>query len=51
MAGAIVIAVILLIIPVTVIMSGAAVAAILGHFLKDDAAKRNADSELLDLNV
>ena len=51
MAGAIVLVVILLVFPVAVILSGAGAAAILGHFLKDDAAKRNAGSELLDLNI
>ena len=51
MAGAVAIVIILLLIPVMVIMSGAAVAAVLGQFLTKDAEVRNEDSELLDLNV
>jgi hypothetical protein len=37
-------------IPVGLLMSGAAASAILGWFLRDDAAERYDGSELLDLN-
>ena len=51
MAGAIVIVVVLLLFPVFVAIGGAIAAAILGTALNADAATRNEDSELLDLNV
>ena len=52
MPGALILAVIIVIvIPVAVIMTGAAVAAILGWSLKDNGERENAGSELLDLNV
>lgn len=51
MAGAVAIVIVLLLIPVMVIMSGAVLAAILGQLLTKDAEVRNEDSELLDLNV
>jgi ABC-type thiamin/hydroxymethylpyrimidine transport system permease subunit len=50
-AGAVAIVIVLLLIPVMVIMSGAVVAGVLGQFLTKDAEVRNDDSELLDLNV
>lgn len=51
MAGAIIIAIVLVIvIPVAVCMSGAVVAALLGWSLKDDAEARNEGSELIELN-
>lgn len=52
MPGALVIAVIILVvIPVAVILTGAAVAAILGWSLKDNAEATHEGSELIDLNV
>ena len=51
MSGAIAILVLLLVLPVVVCMSFAAIAAVLGHLLYKDGEVRNADSELLDLNV
>ena len=51
MPGAIAILILLLVLPVVVCMSFAAVAAVLGHLLCKDGEVRNADSELLDLNV
>jgi nitrogen fixation-related uncharacterized protein len=51
MTGAILMAIILVVvIPVAVCMSGAALAALLGWSLKEDADARNAGSELIDLN-
>jgi len=50
-AGAVAIVIVLLLIPVMVIMSGAVIAGILGQSLTNDAEVRNEDSELLDLNV
>jgi hypothetical protein len=48
--GAIIIAVVLVVvIPVAVCMSGAAVAWILGWFLKDDAEKRFDGTEYVEL--
>jgi hypothetical protein len=50
--GAIILAVIIVImIPVGVLMSGAAGAAVLGIFLRADADARHPDSELRDLNT
>ena len=51
MAGVVAIVIVLLLIPVAVIMSGAVVAGILGQFLTKDAEVRNEGSELLDLNA
>jgi hypothetical protein len=48
-AGAIVIALVLLLIPVAVIMTGALGAALIGHFVKDDVDREYVDSEYLDL--
>lgn len=50
MLGAVLIVVVLLLIPVAVIMSGAAGAAILGWALKSDADARYEGSELIELN-
>jgi hypothetical protein len=51
MAGAILMVIVLvLVIPVAVLVSGAVVAALLGWSLKDDAEARNEGSELIDLN-
>jgi hypothetical protein len=51
MAGAILMAIVLVVvIPVAVCMSGAALAALLGWSLTEDADARNAGSELIDLN-
>ena len=51
MAGAVILAVIIVIaIPVAVCMSGAVAAALLGWSLTDDAAARHEGSELVDLN-
>jgi ABC-type thiamin/hydroxymethylpyrimidine transport system permease subunit len=52
MAGAIVIAlVILVVLPVAVLLSGAVVAGILGWALKDNGEQTHEGSELIDLNV
>ena len=52
MIGAIAIAVVIvLLIPVAVIMTGAVMAAALGTTLKEDGETRNEGSELLDLNT
>jgi hypothetical protein len=50
-AGGIVIAIILLLFPVLVVISGLVAAVILGAALNRDAAIRNEGSELLDLNT
>lgn len=51
MGGAIVIIIVLVVaIPVTVCMSGAIAAAILGFFLKSNAEKDHQGSELIELN-
>lgn len=50
MAGAVVIIVVLLLIPVGVLMSGAVAAAVLGFFLGHDAEVRHEGSELIELN-
>lgn len=51
MWGGVLIAVVLMIVmPVGVMMSGAAVAGLLGFLLKDDADKRGADTVWKDLN-
>lgn len=49
MVGPILIVAALLVIPVVVIMSGAAVSAIIGQVEYRDGRRRFADSELLDL--
>ena len=50
MAGAVIIAITLLVFPVVVIMSGAAASAILGEALYRDGRARNEGSELLELD-
>ncbi|HZA00254.1 MAG TPA: hypothetical protein VE575_15950 [Acidimicrobiales bacterium] len=51
MAGAIILAIIIVVaIPVALCMSGAVAAALLGWSLTDDAKTRHDGSELLDLN-
>ena len=51
MAGAIVVAILIVIVlPVTLIMTGTVVAGLLGWSLKDDAEDRHEGSELIDLN-
>jgi hypothetical protein len=50
MAGAIVIAIVLLILPVIMCMGGAALAAGLGWSVKNKVDEANEGSELLDLN-
>jgi hypothetical protein len=49
--GAVAIVIVLLLIPVGVVMSGAVLSAILGWSLKTDAEDRNEGSELIELNV
>jgi hypothetical protein len=52
MPGALVIAVILLVvIPVSIILTGAVVAAILGTTLKENGEATHEGSELIDLNT
>jgi hypothetical protein len=50
MLGAIIVAIVILLIPVAVIMSGAAAAALIGWALKTDADARYEGSELVELN-
>lgn len=49
MAGAIIIVLVLLLLPVLVLMSGGVASALLGETLERDAEVRNEGSELLDL--
>jgi hypothetical protein len=51
MAGGIAIVIVLLLAPVAICMSMAGIAAVLGELLSRDGEARNADSELLELNV
>jgi len=51
MTGPIIIVVILLLFPIIVGLSTAAIAGILGHFLNRDAEIRHEGSELLDTNI
>ncbi len=52
MGGAVVIILVLVaVIPVAVLVSGAIAAAILGSFLRYDVDKSHEGSELIDLNV
>ena len=46
----IIVAVLLVVIPVGFLMSTSVAAGLIGFLLKDDAERRNADSELLDKN-
>ncbi|HUF32095.1 MAG TPA: hypothetical protein VMN58_02655 [Acidimicrobiales bacterium] len=50
LAGIIIAVVLIVAIPMAVVMSGAAGAALLGFFLVDDAERRHKGSELIDLN-
>jgi len=50
MPGVIAIIIVLLLIPVVVLMSGAVASAIIGFFLGRDADARHAGSELLELD-
>jgi hypothetical protein len=50
MAGAVAIVIVLLLIPVLVLLSGAILSAILGETLTRDAANRHAGSELIELD-
>ena len=50
MAGAIIIVLVLLLIPVLVFLAGAVAAALLGTALRLDAKARHAGSELIELN-
>ena len=51
MIGALILAfVILVAIPMGVLMSGGAAAAVIGHFLKEEGEASHPDSELIDLN-
>ena len=50
MAGAVAIILVLLLIPVLVLMSGAVTSAVIGFFLGRDADARYAGSELLELD-
>jgi hypothetical protein len=49
MVGAGIIIVILVLIPIAVILTGALGAAIIGHYLRDDVEAEYVDSEYLDL--
>ena len=51
MPGAVVLVLALLVFPIIVSLSTAGIAALLGHLLYKDGEVRNAESELLDLNV
>lgn len=52
MLGQIIIAVVLVVvIPVVVFLSGGVISIVLGHFLRREGEERNADSELVELNV
>jgi hypothetical protein len=50
MAGAVAILIVLMLIPVAVLMSGAVASAVLGYFLGSDAEIRHEGSELIELN-
>lgn len=51
MVGVVIIVVVLLVVlPVSVLMSGGLGAAIIGHFLRDDVDASHEGSELIDLN-
>ncbi len=51
MPGAIILVIALIAFPIIVGLSTAVIAALLGHLLYKDGESRNADSELLDLNI
>ena len=50
MAGALILAAVLLLLPVLMVMGGCAIAAVLGWSLKDSVAREHEGSELLELN-
>lgn len=50
MAGAIALIVVMILIPVGLLMSGAAASAIIGEFLRRDGIARHPGSELLELD-
>jgi hypothetical protein len=51
MVGPVLIVIVLLVIPVTVLISGGVAAAILGFFIKDEVDRAHEGSELLQTNV
>jgi hypothetical protein len=51
MVGAIAILIVLVVLPIVVVLSGAIGAFVLGQFLYKDGEIRNEGSELIDLNV
>ena len=51
MVGPVLIVVVLLVIPVTVLISGGFAAAILGFFIKDEVDRTHEGSELLETNI
>ena len=50
LGAAIIVIVLVVVIPVSVMMSGAVASAIIGWFLRDEADKNHEGSELVDLN-
>ena len=50
LGAAIIVLVLIVVIPVGVMMSGAVGAAIIGHFVRNEADVRHEGSELIDLN-
>lgn len=51
MAGAIILVIVLLMFPIIIGLSTAALAGVIGHFLWKDAEVRHEGSELLETNV
>lgn len=51
MGPIILVAVLLILIPVGFLMSLSIVAAIMGYLLKDNAERKDVDSELIDVNL
>ena len=51
MGPVLVVLALVIVIPVAVIASGGALAALIGHVLRRDVEKRNEGSELIDLNI
>ena len=50
LGAAIIVVVLVIVIPVSVLMSGSIGALLIGWFLRDDADARHQGSELIDLN-
>jgi hypothetical protein len=50
LGGVVIVVLIVLVLPVLALMSGAVAAAILGYFLKEDAEATHEGSELVELN-